>query len=254
MRSNVKVKMLRIGLLLAFLAVGPICSADSVIVASTSPDYAAGQVIGTGQGIELAEGESVRLLTGSGRTLTIRGPYSGVVEEGSDVKDKGVTPVLVTLLSGPAQDNSTLGATRSALPLDSGAAPTEVNDDAMAVRVDVTRSGKYCIRPGAKILISRPADSREDRLSLTNQATSSTETLVWGGDARAIEWQVNMPAEGELQFLARLGLLGGPVRLELIPVTFESDEPGAMAVRLLERGCQAQAQPLLRQLAAQPLK
>jgi hypothetical protein len=253
MNSKLNLRIMRLGLLFALSTFNTLCLADSVVVASTASDYAAGQVIAAGQGIELAEGESVRLLTGSGRTLTVRGPHSGAVEEGGDAAGKDVTRVLTTLLSGPAQDTSTLGATRAISPLASEVAVTEESPGADPVRVDVTRSGKYCVRSGARVLIPRPSGSREDRLSLTNQATGSTETLVWGSSAQAIEWPVSLPAQGDLQVLARLGMLGGPVRLTFIPLALESDDPGAMAVHLIELGCRTQAQPYLRQLAAQPL-
>ncbi len=252
MKIRILKRLAQAGLAVAMLTASMLSLADGVVVASTSSKYQPGNVIGSGQGIELSAGESLRLLTGSGQTLTVQGPHAGPVDAAGGVGESNVTQALTSLLSGPSQDTSILGATRSAVPANQHATGV-VNDDIHTVNLDVTRSGSYCVPQGASIVIPRPDGARDDRLLLSDRASGATETLSWGGDGKPIPWPEKLPLQGGLEVLARLGMLGGPVRLQLTPIEFRSEEPGAMAVQLIEQGCRAQAWPLLQKLAAQPL-
>src|SRR5690349_19599658 len=62
-------------------AAPPAAAAEAVVVASTAPGYAAGQVISDGMAVRLPDGANALFLFATGRTVTVKGPYEGSLDK-----------------------------------------------------------------------------------------------------------------------------------------------------------------------------
>lgn len=110
-----------LGAILAVLTLAPAAApaAEAVVVAATAPGYAPGQVIPDGTPIRLPEGAKALFLFGSGRTLSVNGPYEGTLDR---LSAGGSVNRLNGFFEGNRFSNGELGAGRSLPPPGSKAA------------------------------------------------------------------------------------------------------------------------------------
>lgn len=91
----------------------PAAAGELVIVASSAPNFKPGQIIKTDPVIEVPAGTSITVVSQTGKSLTLKGPYSGSPALSSeDGGDGRVVSSLSNLLLGPGKEKS-LGAVRA---------------------------------------------------------------------------------------------------------------------------------------------
>ncbi|HYD32447.1 MAG TPA: DUF4384 domain-containing protein [Azospirillaceae bacterium] len=176
---------------LAFLGMaggaGGALAADAVVVAATAPGYAAGQVVRDGAVIRLPDGASILFLLASGQTVALKGPYEGALARPSSGPPR---PGLDALFEGRGLMEADLGGTRA------GAATAMAAPIDAPVRVAPDRDGTYCLLPGSRVLLERPA--------------VGGDAVLRGGEAEArVGWA---PGQGEQPWPSTVPLESGEVR------------------------------------------
>ena len=73
---SIRAYWLVVGVALAAMAL-PASAADLVVVASSAPDLAPGTVVKSEAVLKVPAGASVTLISGTGKTVTLKGPHSG---------------------------------------------------------------------------------------------------------------------------------------------------------------------------------
>jgi len=252
MSRAMKVEIMRIAVSANLLIVSLGCSAESVVLASSAPQYPVGYVVSGKDSVTLASGQSISLLTSEGQRLELKGEYTGpAVDEVARGDGSGLVEALASLLERPAPDRSVMGVTRSvggepANPAQ--ASPGDSGSDPHTLVVSPEHSGRYCVAPWQRVVIAKPADGIAYHLKLTDTSSGHSETLFFGAKGGATAWPASMPVTKGLTVEARRGLAGEAMQLEFSPVAMEPTDPGLTAVRLVEADCLDQAKPLLEAL------
>lgn len=204
--------------------------AEAVVVASSAPGYAQGQLVSDGQAVRLPDGASATLLFANGRLLRLRGPYDGVPGEGPDSASTGRA---AAARAGPGDDRfmqSDLGAARAlGNPLDAAL------DRALAL--DPAISGSQCVKAGSTPLLRRPAEPGLDRLVLQDAGGNAGIPVGWSGGA-TVPWPLALPlADGaDIRALRPDGSTLGTLHVRMV----EAAGGAALAVRMASAGCTGQ--------------
>lgn len=215
-------------------------AADAVVVAATAPGYALGQVVPDGTVIHLPDGASVMFLLVTGQTVTVKGPYQGSLARPAAPSRAG----LESLFDGGGFREADLGGTRAAVP------PLVWPADA-PLRVVPDRDGTYCLLPGWRVTLARPA--------------AGTETVLRSGAAEIrISWPSGMAEQPWPEAVLPLDVggevratgAGGVATLRFRRVTDGSGGDGAGWIAAMAfQGCAEQATASLARLrdASAPL-
>jgi hypothetical protein len=204
----------------------------AVVLASTAPGYATGQVLERAA-VEVPDGASTTFLLPSGQAVTIKGPYAGALAAQAPT----VRSSLAQLLA-PGQDSSEIGGTRS---LD------EVpGEDTLTL--DPAAGGTFCITRGTRVRLARPADPAFAALELRHHASGLAATLDWvGAGAEPLAWPSALPLEAGA-VTARSVRTGAERPIEFRPVGSEGKSEAGRAAQLALAGCHAQAAAILGRL------
>ena len=110
---------------------------ELVVIASTDSEIGVGSVLDGARAIQLADGNSVTLVSSDGRTLKLRGPYLGRPDPLPDTGSSGLLDALSDIVKPTENDVSTAGIMRSSLY-----APKQ------PWVIDSGQSGAHCVLPG----------------------------------------------------------------------------------------------------------
>jgi len=202
----------------------------AVVLASTAPGYAMGQVLADAR-IDVPDGASTTFLLPSGQTVTVKGPYAGAIAGGRAAGRGGWGRLLV-----PGQDSSEIGGTRSL-----GQEATR------RLALDPAVGGVFCIAPDTEVVLTRPADPAFDRVELQDTASGRTARLGWQAAEAVLGWPETIPlAAGALRVTSIR--TGAERRLELRPVAAGGRSDTARAAALAFAGCARQAEDALDRL------
>ncbi len=232
---------------------------EAVVVASTAPGYALGQIVADGASVTVPDGAGIMLLFASGRSLRIKGPYAGPFDSLQDkAQDNAGRAALGGLLASDRFVQTDLGAARAL-----GSPLNKALDRAFAVDPGV--AGTYCIPASGLPVLSRPQDPALSTVALTGGGRDGAGggaaggqgkavTVAWTGNAPA-PWPADLPlADGtEIQVKGPDGALRHTLRFRKLdapagaPNGAPSGAPNgaALAVRLAGAGCTRQAAALL---------
>jgi len=221
--------------LAALVAFIPGALADMVVVRSSGGALSPGQTVAAGAAVTLPAGESATLLDQDGRTVTLTGPFSGVVGAADAPQgDPKVVTALSRLLSAAAADTSSLGIARGAALRDPYA-------------IDL-RGGAHCQSADRRPFFSRTATvGAGSRLTIT-AAVGSESTVIWRDAGRDAAWPAEdlPPLDGV--YLLRLDDQPTPVRLVFRRIPAEVQGAAAVAAWMADHGCAGQALALLNAL------
>lgn len=225
-------RVLSVALLLMLIAPAA-ALAEAVVLSSTAPGMTVGRVLADDETLALPEDSVTTLLLATGRVLKLNGPYDGraVPEQVASAE-----PEAGGGWSGV--DLSALGGTRGEL------LPTVSDGGRSTVAVALDQPGTWCLGPGLKPVVARPADGA-DRV-LVSARTAARARVSWRDGAALRPWPDTIPSgDGETVMVETLD--GGPalpLRLRHLPA-----EAGPMEQALA--GCRQQAAPQLKALGDQ---
>ena len=193
-----------------------------------------GQVVDSTKPLVLKEGEYVSLISPAGRTLKLEGPYnkSPDTDQSGGVSAANALALLVTQRQARVGE---VGTTR-------GLAPNTLPDPWV---LDTTRTGAVCLQEGSVAVLWRPNAATETELSLTPTDRSWRADALWPAGTDRIE----VPAPAQIRpgttYLVTVNGTQSALRVEPVPKLLEN--VSMRLAWLVGKGCEAQAEALLRQ-------
>lgn len=149
------------------------------VLESTATSVKVGTSYAMSDRITVPAGASVRVVTPSGKTQMIKGPYSGVAADlakGQKTND-GVVAWIKTLMQTGGSHEKTPGATRSAR------APEQPVAFSWTA-IPVTANSTICVEKGAKLQLRRASSPNADRVTVVDLVTTERgeATFAAGSD------------------------------------------------------------------------
>lgn len=212
---------------------GRAAAEQAVVVASTAPGYAQGQLVPDGAAVTVPDGANAMFLFANGRMLRIKGPFDGPLDRMPDASGWGGVGSLV---GGERFFQTDLGAARAVgIPMQKG--------EEQVFTLDPGRAGTQCVKSGGTVLLSKPADPALIPATLREDNRGATATLRWDKGA-TVPWPRELPMiDGTAVSVAGPD---GRVRHSMTLRVISAEGQGAeLAVRLAGAGCAAQAAVLL---------
>ena len=194
-------------LLTAFLlAAAPLQTASAqgqvYVIESTTGAVKVGTAFALDDRITVPAGASIRIVMPSGKTQTIKGPYSDAVAglaKGQKAND-GVMAWIKTLMQTGGSNERTPGATRSARAPGSPGPPVSFSWTAVPVTINST----ICVEKRAKLELRRNPSPRAERFIVVDMKTEQRGEVEFAPGSETAPWPagVALRPDGEYVFLA----------------------------------------------------
>lgn len=225
--------MREIAFTLTLVLAAPAMAAEMVVMDAQGISLRPGAVVAGERPLTLTAGQSVSLLSQSGRILTLTGPYDSAPEAGPSADDRSVVGALKEMVQTKQAKTSSLGVSRTgrtALP--------------SPWLVDVSASDRICVREDRPLVLWRPDAARD--LPLTLESGAVKASAVWPGGAQRLEGPPDIrPVDGEALTIT-VGDRSAVIQMTLVPATMHSDE--MRLAWLVQKDCLTQAAALAHEL------
>ncbi len=228
-----------IGLILMTVAF----SADAVelvVISSSAPGLKPGQIVNSGEPLQIPSGATVTLVSNSGRMISLKGPHTGPSGFISGpTGDTRLISSLSGLLSGSAKDTASLGTMRAV-----GLPPPPTDPWVL----DVGKSGDHCVPAKGPVTLWRAKSTGKKIFSLKNLSDRTQSRTAWPAGASTLKWPQNVRLKDGGRYLARFKRSRAARKfiLHLVPDHLPSD--AHKAAWMAEKGCGNQAKRLLSRL------
>jgi hypothetical protein len=197
--------------------------ASPLVVRSLGPSakaYPPGRAVGANTPLVLKAGDVVTVLAPSGARI-LRGPGTFKVAGG------GTAP--------PFNPRARFGAMRG---VDVPPAPGLFD-------VDVSRSGNVCLADARQVLLWRPMSAADATLELTPSAGAGRE-IAWAAGSMMQRWPQQLPIADGAEYSVKFADEAQGRRLRFKILAAVADDPTALARALIDKGCDAQLDLLIR--------
>ena len=157
------------------------------VLESSVASVKVGTAYGMGDRITIPAGSSIRAVMPSGKTQTIKGPYSGPVADlakGQNANE-GVIAWIKNLLQTGGSTEKTPGATRSAR------AP-EPRVSFSWTAIPTTADSTVCVEKGAKLQLVRAPSQRADRVIVVDQNNTERGEVEFAAGSETAAWPVQV--------------------------------------------------------------
>jgi hypothetical protein len=196
-------------------------------------------MVKSGAALDVPAGANVTLVSQSGKTIVLKGPFSGVPGGGGGGGgDKSLVTALSKLLSASGSKSAALGTMRS------GAAREP--DDPWAV--DVGRSGTHCVPVGGPVTLWRGGAAKASSLRIKNMSAGAKAEVAWPAGAKTLAWPAQATLADGNTYLLRLKGRKSATKITLHLVPAELPSAPHKAVWMADKGCVKQAKHLLAEL------
>lgn len=213
-----------------------------VVISVTGPvsDIKEGQTIDAGAPITLPPAASIRLLSATGQTVSLDGPFSGQVavpSSGGATGDGQVIARLAKFLSERRIATNALGATRS------GVIAPHAREPADPWQIVVDESGVQCGRP-SHVQLWRKNASAEVKVRISSAGVDAVRT-AWPRGQNALPLPAQFAVD-QSTFQAVLGDRVTMISLRLAPANLSN--PAEIADWMVRVDCRRQASRFLETL------
>lgn len=205
---------------------------ELVVIASTDAEIGIGSRLDGGRAIQLAEGNSITLVSADGRTLKLRGPYLGRPDPVLSTGGNDLLEALSAIVKPVERDVSAAGIMRSSLY-----APKQ------PWVIDSGQSGAHCLLPGRPVLLWRPIAI--GAASVVLKAQDGEATVTWQDGSYTAPWPAALALTDGATYQLESTFTGKSQRLNIRQVPGALDSAVSRAVWMHEQGCTAQARALL---------
>ncbi len=216
-----------------------------IVIDSTVPELAPGQVVDGSKLLGIAAGARVTLIAEDGQVTTLIGPFSGRPGSGPGVPGgSGLLGSLSRLVGGPSAASGAFAVMRGSR----GADPAD------AWAVNLVRSVNVCVRAGATPVLRRKKSRMARTLSVKALPDGAEKYVEWPAGSDRIGWPEGLALTDGGRYLARVssrkslaGMSGRTTEttlvVHLVPGGLPSD--AHRAAWMAENGCIGQARALL---------
>lgn len=215
---------------LPFLA-GAAVAAQYVVVEARGIGLKVGAIIDPTKPLDLQQGQHLTLVSDSGQTIKLDGPYhkAPVAEQG--VQLAAAIGALATNSNGRLGE---IGTTR-------GVGTVTLPGPWL---MDATHSGNVCLQQGHKPVLWRPVAAKSADLVIQPADRSWKAQASWpSGDERLVV-RDDMGVHGGASYFVALNGNESAVTVNTVPSSLSTDQ--MRAAWMIQRGCTAQAQALMR--------
>lgn len=221
-------------LLALSLIAGAALAEEAIVTAAKNTDLTPGTRIDGEAPLELADGASLTLVTLSGRTVTLKGPFSGPPAPAGSAAADGKLLDAVGKLVQSEQRSASAGGFRAG---PGGDSPDDWR------WIDAARSGNHCLPEGTPALLWRAQTGEEDYLDV--RGPGGSEEIWWEEDEATTAWPEEVPlADGKSYSLRLEGATSTRrITMHMLPAG-DVDLPTRLD-QLVAAGCQRQAWLLL---------
>jgi hypothetical protein len=220
--------------LLGVLACGAANAAQLVVVEARGIALKPGTVIDSTKALVLKQGQHVTLISDSGASLSLDGPYD---KPPTMSGGQGVT--LAATLQGLATEQnarlSEVGTTRGAAPAPPLPQPW---------LIDATRNGSVCLQEGRRPVFWRPLANQSANLIIMPADRSWRAETDWAAGVDRITPTEQVAVHGDAAYFVSLGGTESAITVNTVPAALSNDE--MRAAWMARKGCDRQAEALLR--------
>jgi hypothetical protein len=212
------------------VATSAVAAAELVVVEARGVSLKQGDVLDDAKPIKLEDGQQVTLVAESGSILTLRGPYDQAPTGGRGGVDVAVA--LDALVAGKSRNVA--GVVRTA------SVDVHLPEPWL---VDLSHPGVACLRRGEMPVFWRASDTGSV-LTMTPSDHSWHGQTQWPAGSATMAAPASFPIKEGRTYLADFG--GKPVAVTLTQIPPKVTHPRMQAAWMLEKGCVAQAEALLK--------
>jgi hypothetical protein len=175
--------------LAAVLVAATAARADLHVIESGVAAIKVGSQLADRDSITIPAGAQIRVVLPSGKTQTVRGPFTGTVAElaKGQPRNEGVLTWLKDFLKTGGATEVTPGATRS---IGREAPKPRIGFSWSAV--PVTMDGSVCIEKGARLEIVRAPNLPAERVAVIDAASSERGEAQWEAGSDRAAWPANL--------------------------------------------------------------
>ncbi len=206
-----------------------------VVIAVAGSDIGVGSIVDGGKPIKLADGAVITFVSADGRTLKIKGPYTGIPDPTPGAGGTGLLDALSDIVQPADKDVSTAGIMRTIVyaPKDPWV-------------IDSGQSGAHCA------LRDRPAPlwraMAVGPASASLKAGGREAPVRWEDGSYTAPWPAELPLRDGESYELHFTVTKRIERLSVHLIPAELRGEAQRAVWMHRKGCQAQARALLESL------
>ena len=221
----------------AALAVGAalLCTqasaAELVVVEARGLTLKPGQTVDETQKITLQKGDELTLVDESGAVIKLRGPYDGPPTAGTS-SGVDVSNVVAALSTGGTQ--AAMGVVRAKVENVTLPDPWVI---------DVTHSGKACIRPGTSVVFWREQSAGPTKLRIMPVDRTWRAEAEWPAGTSELTAPTMFPITDRQTYVFDLGGQTATVTLVHVPASLGTDR--MRAAWMLQKNCLNQTKALI---------
>lgn len=214
--------------------------ADIYVIESTAPAIKAGSQLADADSFSVPTGANVRVLLPSGKTQTIKGPYSGTVADigKGQLSSTGMLAWLRAFLQTGGANEATPGVTRSVSPATARA--TGFSWTTVIAGVD----GVLCVPRGEGLQLKRAITAKPDRVTVIDRETSVRGEAEWGIGKDSAAWPASVPVRSGATYDVLIP--DRPKRTVTLRVLPKVPDETEVLSELHAQGCKAQFEAWLR--------
>jgi hypothetical protein len=216
--------------------------ADLYVLESTTTTISPGSHLAANDPISIPAGSFIRAVLPSGKTQTIKGPFSGSAADldKGQAHNEGVLTWLRSILETGGSKEFTPGATRSIRR-----EPQRVSAAFSWSSVPVTTDAVVCVLKDGKVELVRAPSTRPERVSIIDSATGARGEAQWEADSAVTAWPASLPPRADATYYL---LVPDRPQRQLILRLIESVPPDDDVLLVLQRlGCKPQFEAWVRE-------
>lgn len=209
-------------------------AAQLVVLDARGGSLKPGMTIDSAKPITLGEGERLTLIGPDGRSVTIKGKYSGpAMAAATSASDPKLA--LAALISTRNARSNSVGAIRA------GSSAAALPDPWL---IDVSRAGPRCVREGDTQVWWRPNAKTAEDFTVFPVDRSWTADLSWDEGADRMEAPALSQLASASMYIVKNGATENAISINVIPKAIDNDL--VLTSWMLEKGCTQQADAYLR--------
>jgi hypothetical protein len=215
------------------LSLGTASAASLTVVEARGINLAPGSSVDAGKPLVLKPGQHVTLISDSGATLAIDGPYNAPPSAGSGGKSLGAT--LAALGTEKNARTGEAGVTRG------GGTAAKLPTPWL---IDVTHSGNVCLQQGTDPVFWRPDARTAAAFTVMPVDRSWKSQAAWPAGLDRIHVTTDVPMHGGAAYVVNYAGSEYALAVNAVPSSLANDD--VRAAWMLQKGCEQQAEALLR--------
>lgn len=217
-------------------------AADLVVIGSSDPAIRVGVVIDGLRTIRVAADASVVLVSSTGKTIKLSGPYDGAPDTSATSSDSRLVDSLSRLITEEANAPTTLAVFRG----EPKPAPAQRPD---IWGIDIARGGTYCLRPDRPTMLWWAAARSGALVGLSSTGDNSRSVRIkWPSGKRYLTWPQELALFDGASYVARFSSQDNGAQLVTLLMP-NLDTDAHRAAWMAEHGCGHQALKVLDSMA-----